>query len=340
LEFRFSDSAIWHSQLGDQFGCSYLGEGRRTAVVTPKKSAPLPPQASPVKRERQRAAIVMARMKDEPPSFDEDAEMAVAAPAFGARTIADERAALAHCFEAAGSASIMMNSASLADAAAPSLLNSLPHQPENLAVRPPVQEDIEMPSSGIAASALSGPASAAEDCPEAAAGATKGTMADEVYCSGASGSASIGRNSAPPAAALTLVERLNRAVNPAMSSSSSSGDFGGTGVPAVPAVAALFASRMANGCRTNKTGVCGVELSKSGQSRCQHCQVLIAKSVPRFLYWHSLVKPPGYIHTGCIVGLTLPAAELRDNLSGLSPTEPILKEAIVDAMAALAARAF
>jgi hypothetical protein len=36
----------------------------------------------------------------------------------------------------------------------------------------------------------------------------------------------------------------------------------------------------------------------------------------------------------------LSAAELRDNLSGLSPTEPILKEAIVDAMAALAARAF
>jgi hypothetical protein len=329
-----------------------LGGGRRTELgtpkksvpapplvsplVTPKKSVPVPPQVSPVKQEMERPAILMPRVKEEPPPFDEDSEMrhptlilarGVAASAFSAPA-----AALADCPEAAA----------LADAAAPSVLNTSPHSPEDLAVEPPVREDIEMPSSGIAESVLFGPVSAS-----AGALADGVTVPKLVYCSRASGSASIGMNSAPPADAAAATssdsstrQPENRLVNPASSSSSSSGDLGGTGVPAVPAAAGLFASRLATGCRTSKTGVSGVELSKSGQSRCQHCKLLIAKSVPRFLCWYSLVKPPGYIHTACIVGLTFSAAELRDNLSGLSPTEPILKEAIVDAMAALAARAF
>jgi hypothetical protein len=316
-----------------------LGGGRRTESApafppasppaTPKKSAPPPasPPATPVKLEMERPATLISGVKDEMRHPTLILARGVAASAFSAPA-----AAPADCPEAAA----------LADAAAPSLLNTSPHSPEDLAVEPPVREDIEMPSSGIAESVLFGPVSAS-----AGALADGVTVPKLVYCSRASGSASIGMNSAPPADAAAATssdsstrQPENRLVNPASSSSSSSGDFGGTGVPAVPAAAGLFASRLATGCRTSKTGVSGVELSKSGQSRCQHCKLLIAKSVPRFLCWYSLVKPPGYIHTACIVGLTFSAAELRDNLSGLSPTEPILKEAIVDAMAALAARAF
>ena len=115
-------------------------------------------------------------------------------------------------------------------------------------------------------------------------------------------------------------------------------------VPAVPVAAGALvfdpSARMAIGCRSSKTGICGVELSKSARSVCRYCQTKITGTEARFLYWHGVNKPAGYIHTRCIVGLPLPAAELRENLAGLSPTEPSLRQAIVDAMAALAARAF
>jgi hypothetical protein len=225
-----------------------------------------------------------------------------------------------------------------------------------------VEEDTEMPSEAgvslepeirflatdIAASAFVAPATAAGNSPEAAAGATEGATADADTAP--AGSATIGMNSAPPAneAGPTLADSLprqpeKRAVDPA-SSSSSSAYCSGTGVPAAPAVAApgVFdpSARMATGCRTKKVGVAGVELSKSNQSVCFSCDTRIAKAVPRFLYWHSTKAPSRWIHTGCIVGLPFSAAELSDNLSSLSPTEPILREAVVDAMAALAARAF
>jgi hypothetical protein len=243
---------------------------------------------------------------------------------------------------------------------------------------PPFDEDDEMASTaeaaaepfatGIAAPAAVAPAAAMGDFPEAAAGGMGGATAGAVsapeflHYFAAAGTATIGMNSAPPADEATppLVDSLprqpeNQAVDPAASSSSSSGYCGGAGVPEVPVsaapegvadpvVAALEgftqAARMGIGCRSNKTGIANVALSKSGRGCCKHCKAKIANKVPRFLYWHSHTAPPGWIHTGCIVGLPFSAAELRDNLSDLSPTEPILRDAVVDAMAALTARAF
>jgi hypothetical protein len=241
----------------------------------------------------------------------------------------------------------------------------------------PFDEDAEMASTaeaaaesfatGIAAPAAVAPAAAVGDFPEAVAGGMGGATAgaesapEILHYFAAAGTATIGMNSAPPADEATppLVDSLPRlqaaAVDPAASSSSSSGYCGGAGVPEVPVSAAPEgvadpvvaapegfdqSARMATGCRSSKTGISGVELSKSGQARCKHCKATIAKSVPRFLYWHSKKAPPGWIHTGCIVGLPFSAAELRDNLSSLRPTEPILRDAVVDAMAALTARAF
>jgi hypothetical protein len=225
-------------------------------------------------------------------------------------------------------------------------------------VQPPFDEEAEMPSDAGAFlkppagvfSEIDTPVAAAGDFPEASAGCAEGESAgadaapEMAHCFRAAGSATIGMNSGAPAdAAAPPWHPENRAVDPA-SSSSGSRDCCATGVLVGPAVAALGAfdqsARLATGCRSSKTGVCGVELSKSNRSCCTLCKAIIAKSAPRFLYWHSTKKPPGYIHTGCIVGLPLSAAELTENLSGLSPTEPILREAVVNAMAALAARAF
>jgi hypothetical protein len=58
------------------------------------------------------------------------------------------------------------------------------------------------------------------------------------------------------------------------------------------------------------------------------------------LYWYVPNKPVGFIHAGCLVGIALPAAELSENLSSLSPAEPILRQAVCDGLAALNARAF
>jgi hypothetical protein len=232
---------------------------------------------------------------------------------------------------------------------------------------PPFDEDDEMASTaeaaaepfvtGIAAPAAVAPAAAMGDFLEAAAGGMGGAAAGAVsapeilHYFAAAGTATIGMNSAPPADEATppLVDSLprqpeNQAVDPAASCSSSSGYFGGAGVPEVPVSAApeefTLSARMGIGCRSRKTGIANVALSKSGRGFCKHCRAKIANSVPRFLYWHSKTAPSGWIHTGCIVGLPFSAAELKDDLSSLSPTEPILRDAVVDAMAALTARAF
>jgi hypothetical protein len=126
--------------------------------------------------------------------------------------------------------------------------------------------------------------------------------------------------------------------------SSAGGPLSMASVPVVPAAAAAVAfapsARFAIGCRSRKIGICGVEFSRSGASACKFCLAKIPDKAVRFIYWHATGKPPGFIHTHCIVGLALPSAELRENLCGLSPTEPSLKQAVVDAMAALEARAF
>jgi hypothetical protein len=115
-------------------------------------------------------------------------------------------------------------------------------------------------------------------------------------------------------------------------------------VPDVPAAVAAVAfapsARLAIGCRSQKIGICGVEFSRSGKAACRVCSANIPNKLVRFIYWYALGKPPGYIHARCVVGLALSSAELRENLCGLSPTEPSLKQAVVDAMADLEARAF
>jgi hypothetical protein len=137
----------------------------------------------------------------------------------------------------------------------------------------------------------------------------------------------------------------DEATPPSLASSSSAGGPESMAlVPVVPAVAAVVAfapsARFAIGCSSRKTGICGVEFARSGRSGCNFCGAKIPDKAVRFIYWHTAGKPPGFIHTHCIVGLALPSAELRENLCGLSPTVPGLKQAVVDAMAALEARAF
>ncbi len=110
----------------------------------------------------------------------------------------------------------------------------------------------------------------------------------------------------------------------------------------IPAVAADLefapSAKLAIGCSSRKVSICGVEFSRSGQSTCQCCGVKIPNKVVRFIYWHTRGAPAGFIHTECIVRVPLPGAEPTENLSRLGPTEPSLKQALLEAVAAAEAR--
>lgn len=233
--------------------------------------------------------------------------------------------------------------------------------------RPPVKVEhlattmkIEPVDVALAEAAMAHPIPATTACtaPVASASAVPlttfhGTLDDAL--SSALGSAMPADAAAPASAALDdgmPSVPASMAIDRAPSGSSGSGSSGhsGTQAPALAVVASAPADtaaseftpakRMVSGCRTAKTGLSGVELSKSNRASCQICKSKIGMSEVRFIYWHATNKPWGYIHAQCIVSVPLPGSELKANLAGLSPIEPILQQAVSDAIAALDARAY
>jgi hypothetical protein len=283
--------------------------------VTPKKSARPVAELTPVKQEFVGPTIAPCPMMEEPPPFDEE-------PPKDAMKIDPSE----------HTAGVVMKTEPIAADIAASVL-----------VAP-------VPADTIALAALAS-AETTMDALGAAGAMPADAVASPSLASSSCSGGSVGMFPAfalPPATdALGTASNLpaDGATPPSLATSSSAGGPESMDlVPVVPAAAAVAAfapsARFAIGCSSRKIGICGVEFARSGRSGCNFCNAKIPDKAVRFIYWHTAGKPPGFIHTHCIVGLALPSAELRENLCGLSPTEPGLKQAVVDAMAALEARAF
>lgn len=52
---------------------------------------------------------------------------------------------------------------------------------------------------------------------------------------------------------------------------------------------------------TQELGLCEAALARSGRSVCMHCRQLIQNQSVRFSWYHSKVKPPGWLHFFCVV---------------------------------------
>jgi hypothetical protein len=271
--------------------------------VTPKKSARPAASLTPVKQESQRPSI-----KEEPPPFDEETDGHIAgAGAASERPIGN-----------------------------PSPSGD-PMKVKQIAADFAEMEASSEHTAGDALSSVS--ASAASDVSE---------DLESALPADAAALTSAALDDAMPGTPAT--DPLDRAPSGSYGSGSS-GDSGARATASAPAATASapaaaaaleFApeARMATGCSTDKVGVCGVELSPSNRALCHMCKAKILKQEIRFMYWHSTKKPPGYIHTQCIVSLPLSATELKAHLSALIAAAPILKQAVSDAMVALDARAF
>jgi predicted aconitase with swiveling domain len=297
----------------------FAGEGRRTDVLTtPKKLAKPVAEVTPVKLEVFREPIAWHTTVDleESPPFDEEAPKAAGEGISGdlmeSEPISGDTAAsvlLAPVAAAGESPGMVVLAFAETTVDAVGAASAMP-------------ADTVAPPSLVTSSFSGGPVGMAPALAFPPA-------ADALGAAG----------SLPPAAAAP-------ATPPSLASSSSSagGPVSMALVPVVPAAEAdtEFApsARLAIGCRSRKVGICGVEFSRSATSTCRRCDTKIPDKVVRFVYWHTPGKPAGYIHTECIVRVLLPADELKANLRKLSPTEPSHRQAVVDALAALDARAF
>jgi hypothetical protein len=286
--------------------------------VTPKKLAKPVAEVTPVKKEACREPIALHPIMDleQPPPFDEEAPKAAGGGISGdpmetEPILADTAASVLVAPSAAAGGSPGMAASASAETAVDA-----------------VGAASAMPADAVAPPSLASSSS----CPGGPVG-----MAPALAFPAAADALGAAGN-LPPAAAAP-------ATPPSLASSSSAGvPMSMALVPVVPAAAAdvEFAptARLAIGCSSRKIGICGVEYSRSGGSTCKCCGSKIPNKVVRFVYWHTHGAPAGYIHTECIVRVALPAVELRENLSRLSPTDPRHKQAVVDAVAALEARAF
>lgn len=97
----------------------------------------------------------------------------------------------------------------------------------------------------------------------------------------------------------------------------------------------LAAPARSAGCRTQKIGIAGLELSKSARSTCRVCKAWIGKAEYRFLFWHSKTRPAGYIHVECVIGVPLSPAQLMSDLEILAGEGAQPKRVLSEAWALL-----
>ena len=368
----------WAGARGHSFDLTrqLLGEGRRTIqtrarvarspglVVTPKKPRRSEASISPPKRPKLEAPPLKTEflaVKREPPPFDEESDNGAEASDPRSGVGADTQQ-----IEASSAGAAIDTPAASACTVAVATASEAPTTPKLRGYIETVAAAALVPVASAPATVAAATASEAPTTPklrgfiEPATAADTPTLAVPV----ASAPAAVAPAAVPAAAlaepilavpaAAALAAVAPAAAAPAAAAPAAAAPPAAPPPAAAPAAAALAAAapvaaaapmfdqvaRMAIGCRTTRTGVCGIELSRSGRSFCKFCSAVIKMSEVRYLYWYVKNKPPGYIHAGCLVGLALSAAELRENLSSLSPAEPILRQAVCDALAALNARAF
>jgi hypothetical protein len=107
-----------------------------------------------------------------------------------------------------------------------------------------------------------------------------------------------------------------------------------------PAPAPLWDKPPSAGCRAKRLGTPFIEFARSGKSMCKICECLIAGTEMRYLYWHTMNRPAGYIHVECIVGVPVNTDSLLADLTHLHSRLPEgpLKAAVSASWSALQTR--
>ena len=84
--------------------------------------------------------------------------------------------------------------------------------------------------------------------------------------------------------------------------------------------------------------ISGIELAKSGRSRCKVCDEVIPFRAPRICIYHSTSRYEGKVHPHCIAGFhEISKEDMIKDINRLAPTEGVLWEAAYEAVALLQA---
>ena len=146
---------------------------------------------------------------------------------------------------------------------------------------------------------------------------------------------------APDEAEITAALAVELAV--ALSVPAASADGEGV-VPAsggvVPAAAAGEAPALREDAEEaiSRSHISGIELAKSGRSRCKVCDEIIPLRAPRICIYYSTSRYEGKVHPHCIAGFhEISKEDMIKDINRLAPTEGVLWEAAYEAVAILQA---